>query len=454
MHKKIRFIGFAIPATPAGLLTIGPADGGSVVGTYLGNADVERDLDRRVAVMEAAVETARSKIQAEKDIITVFVAPEFYFHGLHGPYIFDDDQKDPVELLREKLKQKFHHEKYAGWIFFFGSAITTRLADPEHIFDSNRTLVRNNVVRNLAEQWQAAFGPLKNVLFDMLVDFIKVCHSYPVCEVRNRDIIVSNVPVKLEGESSTHLMTTEKYFVSNEDFVLYEPDGKNVITEQMTAYPFIDLSDGDAKRSAFDVHAIFEQNIGRDARLAYGVEICLDHADARLRRNIERTLPRGGHVDAHIIPSCGMQIMQASVAARSGGFVFNCDGQSPIGPAGRSSGQAEIQGVDCLFADYQKAGSPYAAHSQLARVHEPAVGDDPEASGSSNASFHSLPPDQVESFALENPPGDLNEYFAGGPRAGTWPRLRCRSPRSSRPYAMPARDSLSDRQRRCSRRPD
>jgi hypothetical protein len=47
-------------------------------------------------------------------------------------------------------------------------------------------------------------------------------------------------------------MTTEKYFDSNADFILYDVTGRtDVVTEQMTAYPQIDLTDGDLKQAAY-----------------------------------------------------------------------------------------------------------------------------------------------------------------------------------------------------------
>ena len=62
----------------------------------------------------------------------------------------------------------------------------------ERVYAANSTEVRNAVVEALSKQWQNAFGPLKDVVFDMLVNFIKNCHSYPNMEVRNRALLVSN----------------------------------------------------------------------------------------------------------------------------------------------------------------------------------------------------------------------------------------------------------------------
>jgi len=89
-------------------------------------------------------------------------------------------------------------------------------------------------------------------------------------------IIINNMGIASpQGGSSTTLMSTEKYYVSNEDFLLYDTNSsQQVVTEQMTAYPVIDLSAGDSKQTAFDQYAIFRQgiNITNAAAMDFGVE--------------------------------------------------------------------------------------------------------------------------------------------------------------------------------------
>ena len=420
-YSKIRFIGYAIPTTPAKLVFIGNPNGpGAVAGTHLANSDLQTDISKRIAIMKHAVDTAKNELPAgETGAINVFVAPEFYFHGLGGPYIYSDPSKDPVDLIQQQLTETFNDSDYPNWTFICGSAITTMLKNANEIYNSNSVKIRNNVVQNLSEQWLSTFGPLKGVIFDMLVNFIKNCHSYPNCEVRNRSVIVSNIPIRTpEVDNPSNLMTTEKYFVSNEDYLLYDVTGKQVITEQMTAYPPIDLSSGDAKQSAFDQYAIFRQNdINPQNPIAttvtdYGVEICLDHSDTRLRRNIENEPEVIGGIHIQLIPSCGMQIKLSSVAADNNGFVFNCDGQYALNDT--ASGQGVINDVDCLYANYiNETDNNYAAHSQLARVKYPATGGDPNAPDSTNATFKKLDETDVTVIPV-SAPTNLNNYFAGG----------------------------------------
>jgi hypothetical protein len=427
LYNKIRFIGYAIPTTPANLVSIGDPNGpGAVAGTYLGNDDFQVDFKQRINIMQNAVALAKSKLPVEEGVINVFVAPEFYFHGTMGPYIYQDSTDDPVAQIKQELATTFNSDEYPNWTFFFGSVISSQLQNPDIVLSSNSATTRNSIVHNLSEQWIKSYGPLKDVVFDMLVNFIKVCHSYPNCEVRNRDIIVSNIPIRTpEIDVPTNLMTTEKYFVSNEDFVLYEPSGKPVITEQMTAYPPIDLSGGDAKQSAFDKYAIFRQNCINPANpikttvMDYGVEICLDHSDTRLRRNIDNEPAVIGGIHVQVIPSCGMQIIRTSVATDDNGFVFNCDGQYTIGS--NDKGKDIINDVNCLYANYTDPTNPhpnvhpevlYKAHSQLARVDKQAQGGDPNV-WKSWATFQELDENDITVINV-NAPSFLNQYFAGG----------------------------------------
>lgn len=425
-YSQIRFIGYTIPTTPASMVAIGNPNGpGAVAGTYLGLDDLAQDVAARVAVLKNAVDTARAQIPAGTpgSVLNLFVAPEFFFHGRQGPYLFAEGETDPVTVILEQLTAAFPASDYPDWSFVFGSAITSRVANTERLFASDSVTVRNSVVEALSKNWLASFGPLNGVIFDMLVNFIKNCHAYPAVEVRNRALLVSSVPLSTPAAAlGVGNMTTEKYYDSNEDFILYDVNGRtDVITEQMTAYPVIDLTNGDLKRAQYDKHAIFRQNYGEGnfpSYVDFGVEVCLDHSDTRLRSNIESEPFPSPHDAVHvqIVPSCGMQIVQSSVAVDTHGFVFNCDGQyaldSTTGPqAGNQSG------VQCIYANHvDAANGAYAGHTQLARVQTPATGDDPDAKGSTNASFMTLPASDITILPVTAIEG-LDQVFAGGPGA-------------------------------------
>jgi len=213
-------------------------------------------------------------------------------------------------------------------------------------------------------------------------------------------------------------MTTEKYYISNEDFILYDPNmppsilekqqGQDfIITEQMVGYPALDLSNGDLKQTADDPYAVFRQEINdKFIFMDIGIEICLDHSDARLRRNLSTFTTNGmGGIHVQIIPSCGMQIKPDNVAADNNGFVFNCDGQYALTTENTS-------GLKCVFKNYIYAcDTNYAAHTQLARVAQKAKGDNPKVPDSV-ATFQDVSAIVPQVFDVS---GDVSSYFAGGP---------------------------------------
>ncbi len=393
-YGKIRFIGYAIPTTPSELVSIGDPNGpGAVAGVYLGTEDITTDYTARIGILKVAVDKARDALKDKENegVINLFVAPEFYFHGPNGPYLYGNE--DQTEKIIQKLADTFNQKDYPNWIFVCGSIVSTNVRDPQKLSDSALAAIRNNIVYSLSIQWLQAFGPLKDVIMDMLVNFVKICHSYPLCEVRNRSIVINNL--FQAGDTSTPYkgpsMTTEKYYESNEDFILYNPvnpppkqeEGKDIImTEQMVGYPVLDLSGGDLKVEAQDPYAVFRIEINdKYLFMDMGIEICLDHGDTRLRRNLSTFSTNAvGGVHVQIIPSCGMQIIAENVAADNNGFVFNCDGQYAL-----TSGDMGV------FASYTyNPDKIYAAHTQLARVDVRAEGDDPAALGSKNATFKDI----------------------------------------------------------------
>ena len=336
-----------------------------------------------------------------------------------GPYLYAPGEPDPAEVIRAELERLFPLEEYPDFLFVFGSALSAEVGDIDVVLSSSSATVRNTAVRALGECWRNADGPMGLVVLDTLVNFIKNAHAYPLVEVRNRAFVLGPGPfdgiVEQLGDRS---LTTEKYFDSNEDFLLWDVTGKAVITEQMAAYPILDLSGGDFKADPSDPCALFRLP---DSEVTVGVEICLDHSDYRLRRTtaISPWPKRGDGIDLHLIPSCGMQLHPASVAARAGGWAFNVDGQYALGdPAQSGTGQTGVpDGVPSAFTDYVDGGSvDHAAHTQLARIARGPHGANVNRPGSHDATFEPAP--EADVTVLPVPPTrDVGVYFAGGPGA-------------------------------------
>lgn len=420
-YSKIRFIGYAIPTGPSQDQLILST---YTTGCYLASSDMQQDMRARVAILKNAVDVAKKALPANDDIASVnniFLAPEFYFHGHLGPYVYDSNSADPVAELMALLTATFDAATYPNWTFVFGTAITAKVENIHAVFQSQAVQMHKKLVRGLAESAEAEYGNARTVASRILSDAITDLRENPAIEVRDRALVFSNLLLDVPAKTlSTKQMTAEKYFLSNIDFLLFDREHRDVVTEEMVGYPHVDLSNGDIKQDPFDKYAIFRQNYGEENvpnHVDMGVEICLDHDDARLRKNMDRepfpSKADGLHVQ--LVPSCGSAIVPECVAVNINGFVFNCDGWSVID--GISTPQYGEEGnFKFLFADYTVTVNDmkYGAHTQLARVSKAALGNDPNYFC---AEFQVLNEKDAVAIAVPTPQliqGSLSDYFAAG----------------------------------------
>ena len=126
-----------------------------------------------------------------------------------------------------------------------------------------------------------------------------------------------------------------------------------------------------------------------------------------------------------LVPSCGMQLKKGSIAVNNNGWAFNVDGQYGLDKTQDNPQKGSINEVDCLYANYvSPANKVYAAHTQLARVNEPAkLGYHFHASpNATDATYHSLElsaddgQENVVVLPVDAIP-DLGRVFSGGPGA-------------------------------------
>lgn len=76
-YRHVRFIGYAIPTTPADMVSVGDPNGtGSVAGTYRAASEFDDDVAGRIAMLKSAVDTARAALPDDDDpVLNIFVAP-------------------------------------------------------------------------------------------------------------------------------------------------------------------------------------------------------------------------------------------------------------------------------------------------------------------------------------------------------------------------------------------
>ncbi len=431
-YSKVRFIGYAVPTTATDIVPIGNVNGkGSFCGYYIPTTITNsEDISCKTNFLYQAIQQADEKIDQADNTINIFVAPEFFFRGKNGPFLWDSSKgdTDPYTDLKTKLTGLL--SIYKNWIFVCGSLVT--LDSPETIDD---LLVnygfRNQEVNSLCNEYVRLMQDQK---YDdaaakgvEIREYVQNSHGEYDCKVKNRSIIVNNI-----NNPVNNSLSTEKNFISNEDLPLAPSNlVYQVITEQMSAYPDIDLSNGDvkSKTNPDDPYAIFNcqyssDNTNNKGITNIGVEICLDHSDNRLRKNFTKNndiLAQENLASVHIqlIPSCGMEIHEDGVVADTNGLVFNCDGEYslPSSPDGVVPSLYQNYTGNWIDLPYKSPVYPdgkywYAAHSQLARVSFPALGDTP---GDHNAILEPLTERDIDTQRFDvDQSNTFNQFFSGG----------------------------------------
>lgn len=387
-YKDVQFIGYALTTTPEVTTELGFPS--FVEGQYTGIEPPRDDIDKRVEmIMNAVQQTVKSgAVDSSPSTLKIFMLPEFTLRGPRGAYDNHPPAIDYFTYFRTELAKCVAGAEWQGWLFVVGTFVETvgyvRGNDPEL---DHKAVQREKVAVALAEAWSlagnctAAAGKVQTAM-NAFADY---CRHAPLYEVTDRCYVVAGGP---PGPNYPHGLSVQKKFLSNEDFVL-NLYGK-VVTEDQCAYPVIPEVHGEDKLEAFDDYSIF--TIGG---IKFGLEICLDHYNARLRTNRQ---PASELVQIQLIPSCGMAIQQPSVIAGPGGLVFNCDGQY--------GGLTTVEGT--LWSSSTVSG----AHAQLTQVTTPCADDSP-AANAVNASLAEPPASPVTTVPIDAPA--TPKLYAYGP---------------------------------------
>jgi hypothetical protein len=364
VYTDVQFIGYAIPSIPLLVGDVGDPNGaGFVEGRYIGIDPTAADIDARIELAMNAIRQTISSgaVDSSASTLKIFVMPEFSFRGTRGAYNSDRPGVDYFTYFRTRFAKEVAGAAFDGWLFVVGTIVNTAA---DYVPGQNRkrdlkARVREDLGIALGNAWQYADAnhdeALASFVFKMLVAYTQYAHDDPIYEVTDRSFVVAGGrPDATYPEG----LSVEKKFVSNEDFVLNLYT--NAFAEDDVAYPDIDEKNGEDKREAFDDLSIFTIK-----GIRFGLEVCLDHSRARLRRNRR---PDTETVQIQLIPSCGMQIVQSSIIAAAGGLVFNCDGQYDHSLAG-----SVPDTTDSVWT----ATVSKRAHSQVTQVVTPCSGNDP-----------------------------------------------------------------------------
>jgi hypothetical protein len=333
-YRQVQFIGYEINTFPKTKVlgrdvTVGPVELSKywIDQSYHANPDNRTDIDHRLTLMAEAIQEAVTIGSPRADCLKIFMAPEFYFRGRTGAYALEevvDLIVPPLQMLVANLAT-FEH-----WMFVFGTMIGASQGTEKH-------------PKTGAPMWE-----IYNVALVHNGGFADHTGSKVVMkEFRSGIDFVSKYQAGAHGELLEDTATyDEKLFV---DHTKHLKSGTKTPTGWNP-----NLGHGAEVGSAHGGESMFQ----RDG-IAMGLEVCLDHLMARLRRSP----PAAGQPKLRIqlIPSAGMRIKEESVIAQVGGYAFNCDGGHVPDPAV----------VKKVAAEPKKGGS--AKLSDVARAAKVAV---------------------------------------------------------------------------------
>lgn len=320
-YTSIVFSAYVVPTIPALTGAVGDPDGaGFVTGKYVGvDGDPKDDVAARFKLVAAAANQAyglATETRDDESVLHIFVIPEFFFRGPNGAYESPSKDHGLHDELMRLVREFADQPKFSHWMFVCGTILETDAAYAETSKQKNGKL-RDDVISAITRAYHGTDNDeTREFTFDLLVKATEFAQKHPLHKIHNRCYIY-----KQNSTEYPEGLFIEKRYVSHEDFVVsvYSP---NAYSEASVAYPYIDESDGELKKSAFDSKSLFTLD-----GISFATEICLDHRRGRLREVRKSHEPSQVPVDVHLVVSCGMQLQQPSVVAKTGGLVFNTDGQ-------------------------------------------------------------------------------------------------------------------------------
>ncbi len=356
-YKQVQFIGYAISTRPA---ACGPKDSQDYGARkyYLGHAQDSLDMEFRLNLLGEALQRAQSACAKEPEVLKVFMIPEFFFRGAHGAYHGQDAEERLKRGLAELLVRRGADMDLALW----GTALLAEQpADFSHPEIAAACGLGDEYLHlyETCRKFRSSLGKETPGLREILFDLDELEHPAtrpddfkldPLAAVLEQLLLgcTHKAPVKVSNKCQIMLgreryLTVRKQFKSCVDFVLNcehgpdsEADNRGSYLQTFVAYPDIAPSEGELKLDDTDPYGVFAWR-----GLKVGVEICLDHIRQRLSGRVN-------DLDLHLIPSCGAEVTPGCIAARVGGYVFNCDGDYTLDDAQNGDG----------------------AHTQLFRVEE------------------------------------------------------------------------------------
>lgn len=290
-YAYLQPIGYSINTLPV------EDDGNDLGKKYLGVDDDARDIMNRCNLMMDAIHhasRAADKLYQLDDTLKIFVAPEFYFRGGKGAYPLEQ-----ISAIMKTMRALTHQEVFKHWLFVFGTAVAYLDGDngDKEIF--NVAMVQKGGVKT--DQLGASNTVVVYKEYISPADFIRDLDANPNWnKAADRKGLIGNP----SQDAVSGLLPVQGSLEMRSKKRIQSGQGR----EQ--------TSTGLGGQSVFEMDGI-----------TFGLEICVDHANRRLRSSPPS--PGQMRVQVQLVTSAGLQIEEYAVACIKNGVIFNVDGRTP-----------------------------------------------------------------------------------------------------------------------------
>ncbi len=297
-------------------LQTGEFEAGTDVVKYQGQLDDTKDMQERVRKMKNAVNQAYGFVpyahNNDSKTLKLFMAPEFYFRGRYGAYP-PELVSQILPLLREGTDGT-DRTIFKDWMFVFGTAISATIDSrhychtchsADHIVFERNPLNLNKTVPKCS----AGMGHLvREEVFGAIIDNVAL----------------------IQKNSEDYLVTKE--FMSGIDF-RNTGAGSFVLMKRADMRKEFRTLPTEGSRTGKFVSKFNDERMGGSIfnmdGITFGMEICLDHAEKRLKGS--------ENLQIVLIPSAGMEITYWRTV--KDGITFNVDGLRKQGEVWLRTGQ-------------------------------------------------------------------------------------------------------------------
>ena len=292
---------------------------------YGGASGDKVDCLARCVTLRQAISVAHSQYTAahgshpnDAKTLKIFMAPEFFFRGRQGAYDIS-----LVSEIFDNLRAFTQDARFKDWLFVFGTVIGASFED--------RLVCRNcgksgaqQFVRTGLNQYTCRGCPPGSVTERRLgarIDNVALIQKGGEDDFKNAHVIEKEYVSHIDFRRyiTEHAVKQGLKHTGDDDTAIPKPWGQDrrieIMGQALRALPTPGSRDVGGSTSKFTDERMGGSIFTIDG-IKFGLEICLDHLNARI--------PLGSGIQIQLVPSAGASIKQLTCV--SGGIGFNVDG--------------------------------------------------------------------------------------------------------------------------------